>query len=241
MNTIVIPTAQNIELEYPQASLGDRMLAGLIDFLLLVGYLWLLAMLDVNFFDELLEFEIAFFLTLPVMFYSLLCEIFFNGRTLGKYVMKLQVINMSGASPDLSGYFIRWMLRIIDIWSVSFIFPGLVGIITIGVNKKGQRLGDIAAGTTVIKLKLVTTFGDTMFMHTGEDYQVRFPEIGNLSDRDVAILKEVLDAGMRSSNPDLLFRLASKVKEVAGIQTNMNTRKFLHTVLKDYNHLYGRK
>jgi uncharacterized RDD family membrane protein YckC len=231
MNTIVIPTAQNIELEYPQAGLGERILAFIIDAVVLGAYVWLLAMLDV--YSQ--AGEIIFTFLIPAMCYSLFCEITFNGQTLGKYFLKIRVISLDGAAPSISQYLLRWMIKLIDVW----VLYGIVGIITIAINKKGQRLGDMAAGTTVIRLKLVTHFADTIFMETGEDYEVSFPQIRNLSDRDVSILKEVLDAGIRSSNPDLLYRLAEKVKQVAGIETEMKPRPFLEKVLQDYNHLFG--
>lgn len=231
MNTIVIPTAQNIELEYPQAGLGERILAFLIDGVLLGLYLWILALLGI--YGR--TYEVIFMLSIPPMLYTLVTESIFNGQTLGKRLMKIKVISLDGASPTFSQYLIRWMLRLIDI----FLLYGVVGIVAIALNKKGQRLGDMAAGTTVIRMKLVTHFADTIFMETKEDYVVQFPQIRSLSDRDVSILKEVLDAGIRSSNPDLLNRLAQKVKEVAEIETELEPRKFLETVLQDYNHLFG--
>ncbi|MFK7920853.1 MAG: RDD family protein [Bacteroidia bacterium] len=232
MNTIVIPTAQNIELEYPQAGIGARALATIIDLAVLIGYMLILNILG---YSVSSEDEVMLTFMVPAMVYSLVCESVFNGQTLGKFVMKTRVISMDGASPSFSQYVLRWILRLLDIW----ILTGLVGLVTMAVNKNGQRLGDIIAGTTVIKLKLVTHFGDTIFMETNENYQVVFPQIRNLSDRDVSILKEVLDAGLKSSNPEILEKLSRKVQEVAGIESNMRAAVFLETVLLDYNHLYG--
>lgn len=232
MNTIVIPTAQNIELEYPQAGIGARALATIIDLAVLFGYMLILNILG---YSISTEDEIMLTFMIPVMVYSIVCESIFNGQTLGKFVMKTRVISMDGASPTFSQYVLRWILRLLDIW----ILTGLVGLVTMAINKNGQRLGDIIAGTTVIKLKLVTHFGDTIFMETNENYQVVFPQIRNLSDRDVSILKEVLDAGLKSSNPEILEKLSRKVQEVAEIETNMRAAVFLETVLLDYNHLYG--
>ena len=233
MNTIIIPTAQNIELEYPQAGLGIRILATLIDIVVIGLYLFILERLGVNDGTE----EIIFTLSIPAMCYTLACEAYFNGQTLGKFLLKTRVINMDGSSPTLSQYILRWMLRLVDLWLPPF----LVGLVAITLNKNGQRIGDIIAGTTVIQTKLITHFGDTIFMDTGEDYNIVFPNIRNLSDRDVSILKEVLDAGLKSSNADLLARLTAKVKQVAEIESDLTPRRFLETVLRDYNHLFGRE
>lgn len=239
MDTVVIPTAQNIELEYPVASLGDRILATLIDFVVIASYLILVSsVLDLFDFEDGME-PVMMFCLIPCYTYSLFSELFLNGQTLGKKAMKIQVLRMDGSQPTLSEYLVRWLIRIVDIWTLF----GIVAIIAVAASRKGQRLGDMAAGTTVVKLKLVTVFGDTMFVDTHEEYSIRFPEIKNLSDRDMSILKEVLDAGLRSNNPELLMRLASKVREVTGIKydRSVSDSTFLNTVLADYNHLYGRR
>ena len=245
MNTIVIPTTQNIELEYPIATLGDRMLAGILDLMILLGYWTLIfAIFDIaalppfiaRAFGELApEIQLLY---LPIMFYHLICEIVFNGQSLGKAVMKIKVIRLDGAPATIIDYVIRWTFRIVDVF-LTFPFVGIVGIISMAVSKKGQRIGDMLANTTVIKMKMVTYFADTIFVETEDDYQVAFPEIETLSDRDVSILKEVLVAGLKSNNPELLSKLEYRVKEVTGIRSKLHSRAFLETVLKDYNYLYG--
>ncbi len=271
MNTISIPTTQNIELEYPIAGPQERMLSGFIDLMVLGLYLFgFHYLLDeyskMDFREVFLEDNqtsrsiLYFLLWIPAMFYSLFCESLFGGQTLGKWLTRTRTIRINGATPDTAAYFLRWLFRVIDVWSLTgisgyaFFFrnysfslvlfgllSGWVGIIFIAVTRYNQRLGDILAGTTVIKLRLVTTFLDTIYVQTSDDYQLVFPEIRSLSDRDVSILKEVLDVGLKSKNPDLIEKLARKVKDVTGIQSNMNSGQFLRTVLADYNHFFGKK
>ncbi len=244
MNTILIPTAQNIELEYPVANLGDRMLSGLIDLGILGVYswIWIAWLEDYQSHDSLYEYtsDVIYQLALlPAMTYSLWTEIWFKGQTLGKRLLKLRTICLDGAAPSFSDYAIRWLLRIVDIWATAAILlPGLVGMITMVAGKKGQRLGDIAAGTSVVKLRLVTTFADTIFVDTQADHQVTFPEVSRLSDRDISILKEVMDAGHKNENQELIRKLADRVKTVMKVQTELSPGSFLRTVLKDYNFLY---
>jgi uncharacterized RDD family membrane protein YckC len=250
MNTISIPTTQHIELEYPVAGIGDRLLAGLIDVSIVSGYVigWVYLLtqyVNEGGIREILAGELEtlyLFALLPANGYSLLCEVFFDGQTLGKWVTNTRSISLDGTAPSLSAYLLRWLLRLVDVWlSLSVLMPGLVGLIVMGINRKGQRLGDLVAGTTVIKLKLVTTFVDTIYAETDENYQLHFPEISRLSDRDMSILKEVLDAGLRNKNPQLLARLSAKVQEVTGIRSDLPPQTFLETVLRDYNHYFGKR
>ncbi|MEZ4829659.1 MAG: RDD family protein [Bacteroidia bacterium] len=248
MNTIIIPTTQNIELEYPVAQLGDRIVSGLIDIGIVIAYIyvWSYLLRLYNYHSDWKDYfsdSMTIISVLPAVTYSLWCEYIFEGQTAGKKIMKMRTIRTDGAPATLSAYILRWMLRILDVWISTGIvlIPGIVGLVTISANKKGQRLGDILAGTSVIKLQLVTAFGDTIFVDTAEDYQVVFPEIQHLSDRDISILKEVFDLGIKNFNPDLLEKLAIKVKEVTNITTRMTDKDFLETILRDYNHVYGKE
>src|SRR5690606_34920667 len=94
---------------------------------------------------------------LPVIFYHLLCEVFMDGQTFGKKAIDIKVVKLDGSQPSVGSYFLRWLLQIVDLP-----FFGAIGIITILVNGKGQRVGDLAAGTTVISLKHRTGIKDTI-------------------------------------------------------------------------------
>src|SRR5678815_5035679 len=98
MAVISITTTQNIELEYELASLGERMVATIIDLVILVGYI-ILVQLFGTFSNGLFNSDvgwIAFFIImLPVTFYSLLSETYLNGQTVGKRVMGIKVISLS--------------------------------------------------------------------------------------------------------------------------------------------------
>jgi len=68
------------------------------------------------------------------------------GKTLGKMVMGLKVVAENG-SYSWGKAFIRNILRIVDGLPVLY----LVGVICIAVTKKHQRIGDMAAGTLVVR------------------------------------------------------------------------------------------
>jgi uncharacterized RDD family membrane protein YckC len=236
MRTIIIPTSQNIELEYPVAELVDRSIARIIDIVIQAGY-------GVLVFYGAAEFHVTFstattlILALPIVLYTFVLEIIYKGQTFGKKIRNLRVIKQNGDSPSIVEYFMRWLFLIVEGPLVFY----TIGFVLMSATKKGQRIGDLVAGTTVIKEELITDFDDTIFREINENYQVRFPEIEGLSDRDIAILKEVLDAGMRSKNADIIARLANKIKDVLGISSDLSDESFLEIVLQDYNYLYGRE
>ncbi len=90
MQTIEIQTTQNVNIEYPIASAGERIVAALIDQLILIGYLiaiiffyiWLINTTE----GSSIHFPVAYFviLFLPFFFYHLLCETFLNGQSFRK-------------------------------------------------------------------------------------------------------------------------------------------------------------
>jgi uncharacterized RDD family membrane protein YckC len=245
MQTIEIQTAQNVNIEYPVASIGDRVVAAIIDQLIMVGYLiaiiflyiWLLNLTE----GSPLHFPVAYFviLFLPLFFYHLLCETFLNGQSFGKKIMKMRVVKLDGSQAGIGSYFLRWILAPIDIYFTY----GSVGLITMLINGKGQRLGDLAANTTIVKLKTEAKLDDTILQPTPVNYKVRLPEVSNLSDKDISIVKEVLDLNYK--NPDaimyenILHKTKDAIEKKIGVSSNLHPLTFLDTVLKDYNYLLG--
>jgi hypothetical protein len=70
-----------------------------------------------------------------------------------------------------------------------------------------------------------------------EDYVPIFPEVSVLSDRDVVTIRAVLKKGNHENNRDLKREAAQKVKEVIGIQSEMDSTAFLQQVLQDHTYL----
>lgn len=241
MQTVRITTAQNVEIEYAVASIGDRILAAFIDYGILLGYL-IGAIILWSFLPGGGSNRVALLvvLYLPFFFYDLLCEIFLDGQSLGKKQMKIKVIKMDGSSPDIGSYLLRWLLRVVDI-SLS---SGGVAMLTILLNGKGQRLGDIAAGTTVIKLKEDVGLQDTIFTRITDAYQPVFAQAAELNDQDMAIVKEVLNTGLEVESIEVGNNLEMKAKNVLEermrIKSDLPPRAFLSTVLRDYNYFKGK-
>jgi uncharacterized RDD family membrane protein YckC len=234
MEAIRIQTAQNVFIEYQPASVGDRIVATLIDSIVSWGFVTVLSLslqqLPVDF-----GATVRLLLNLPFVFYHLLSEIFMDGQSIGKKAMNIKVVKLDGSQPSLSSYLLRWLLRLIDV----LLSLGVVAMATISASQKGQRLGDIAAGTAVVSTRQRQTLRDTALPLTDEAYIPLYPEAVRLSDRDVSIIKESLKVYHKGEEQDswLIQSLAEKVQSLLGIRTQQTYVDFLRTVLKDHAHL----
>lgn len=236
MERVAVKTTQNISVSYQAASLGDRLLAHLIDLAIYAAYIFIISICIPNAFDPSTGMILMVFFALPIFFYHLVCEIFMNGRSFGKRALKLKVIKLDGTPPGLGNYMVRWIFRIIDI---MFPTPFLAVIATGSVlmNGRGQRLGDIAAGTSVIKLKQRISLEDTIYEVVNDQYTIRFPQVARLSSEDVGLVKELLRVPQQKRNPELVRKLAQKIQTGLKIESDMHPLGFLQTILKDYNAL----
>jgi uncharacterized RDD family membrane protein YckC len=232
MDNIKIQTTQNVDIEYEVASIGDRILATLLDYLFFLAYFLIIAVIA-SFTDGALFDSIALsvILVLPILFYDLVCEAVFQGRSFGKMIMKIKVVKLDGTQANFGAYLLRWLLRIID----TRLFSGVIALIAIVINGKGQRVGDMAAGTTVIKMKQKITLNDTILNKVKSDYTIVFPEVYKLTDNDIDIIKDVMRVSLRTNNLAAIKKLAQKTKETMGITANLPDTQFLSTVVQDYS------
>ncbi|MFA0962018.1 RDD family protein [Roseivirga sp. BDSF3-8] len=244
MQRVSIETTQNVDIEYDLASIGDRIGATLIDYAVLVVYVLSIILLavifapsgfDIDRMDEGLLVVILALIAVPYVFYFLVLELALNGQTVGKRFMKIKVSRMDGRSPRFSQYLIRWLFRPIDVG----IFYGIVGLLCIGIGEKGQRLGDILAGTTVIKLNRRTRIDNTALAQIAkqDDYQPTYMEADKLTDQEAALIEEVLSISTKTGDREPVLRLYTKVKQLLDIQTNETPEIFLRTVVRDHAHL----
>jgi uncharacterized RDD family membrane protein YckC len=233
LQTISVRTAQNVYIQYPVASLGDRILAYFIDALIVIAYIifiiFFLSQLNTDSFQV-----IVFIVGMPILFYHLLFEIFMDGQSPGKRQMQIKVVRIDGTPATLGNFFLRWLLRVIDIQ----LFSGGVAILTIAIGGKGQRVGDMAAGTTVVKLvsqREVTA--SEIFTQVENNYVPTFEQAIQLSDADVELIQQALYVYKEKDNIDPVNAIAEKMKGVLGIDTDMPPIKFLYILVKDYTHL----
>ena len=238
MDTIKITTSQNVDLDYEAAGVGYRLLATLLDEVfktvyIIIGFL-ILGLTAKNYprlydgNDNYTLYTILIIAALPYTLYYFLSETFMNGQSFGKKIVGTKVVKLDGTQPGVSSYMIRSLLRIID--------RGLIALIAVAVTEKSQRLGDLAAGTTVIKLGSKVTLRDTILYKQVANYKIVFDQVAMLSDKDIAIVKEILDHSIANDKRENLTLLAQKVKTKMAISSTLDDETFLKTILLDYSH-----
>ncbi|MCU1452273.1 MAG: hypothetical protein JWN46_419, partial [Acidimicrobiales bacterium] len=140
-----LSTPEGIDLDLIVVGLGSRFVAYLIDFAIQIGLMILLGVLVGLGNLGLAGLLVGAFLVViasPVLF-----ETFGNGRTPGKRITGLQVVTLDGRPVTFMASVIRNALRVID----ALPGPYTVGIVAILASRYHQRVGDLAAGTVVVR------------------------------------------------------------------------------------------
>jgi len=233
MKEFQIETAQNVVIVQNAAGIMDRMWAYIIDSLIIYLYLFaviiLLLFLDLNPRDS---WAIYMLVSLPAFLYYVLLETFWNGQTVGKNIMKTRVVRLDGSKPSFANYFVRWILRILDVLLTS---GGLAALVIL-LRGNGQRVGDIAAQTTVISEKRKITIQDTIIRDIEPDYLPTYSQVTLFKDPEMQTIKSLYDDAKRNSNHKIILKLFIKVKTIMEIETEEQPIVFLDTVIKDYNY-----
>jgi uncharacterized RDD family membrane protein YckC len=152
-----IETPELVAIEMPLAGIGSRFIALLVDYLIwFAGFLVLLFLAvfllpGIHAFSKIsAQWSIAIIIFLIFLCnwgYFTLFEAFWNGRTPGKRVAKIRVIQRTGQAIGLFESMARNLVRYVD--QLPFFYA--VGIISVFVTRQHQRLGDLAAGTLVVR------------------------------------------------------------------------------------------
>jgi len=148
-----VETPDHVVLRYDLAGAGNRGFAAVLDFLLaaLIAFSAFM-LLEVARVLTRVDFFVLGGLTLilglvVIWSYFILFEWLWNGQTFGKRIFRLRVINEDGSPAQFTAVLIRNLLRLVDF------LPALygVGVLVIVLSPKSQRLGDMAAGTYVVR------------------------------------------------------------------------------------------
>lgn len=239
-----VPTYINIPLGFEIANIGKRALAFIID--LFIKVIYFLSM-SITFGEN--DFIMSL-VVIPFLLYTFLFEWLNKGQTLGKWLMRIRVISIEGNLPSVYQCATRWLFNLVDAWSLillSFINPvlGVVGVISpfigltvIAITPKSQRIGDMAANTVLISTKeQQVSLKDTVIAYAdySQNYEPQFPEVMRLSDGDLNKIKYYAETAGHD-DAEIIKLLATRIKELLTIQTDLSDLKFLNQLLTDYNH-----
>ena len=152
MTTLVLETPEGVDLSREIAGPGSRSAACVIDVaVVIVGYLMLalVSFLAAQFGISNLPgaFVQGSIILIPIA-YPAAAGIFFDGRTVGKFLMGLRVVGDGGYPAGPLQHLMRsifWPIEIV----ISIPLP--IGLILIGITYRHQRIGDLIAGTVVVR------------------------------------------------------------------------------------------
>jgi uncharacterized membrane protein SpoIIM required for sporulation/uncharacterized RDD family membrane protein YckC len=202
VQTVDIETPELVTFSYTIAGVGSRVAAALLDYLLclllfvalIVGLAFLGAGRLLSLGGTASEAWALAIVVLGQFFilwgYYVLWEGLADGQTPGKRYMRLRVVSDGGYSVSFAGSAIRNLVRIVDMQPV---FTYGVGIASIVLTKQGKRLGDLAAGTLVVREQLIHREAGSGKREAAEKAEGAPAALARLTDDEYAVLERYID------------------------------------------------
>lgn len=233
-----IITGQYVQIEQTPANAGERMLARIVDYILMTVYgfafSYFIGIISaiIPYYNYELTFVLYIIFLFPIMFYSLIWELFNRGQSPGKKLLGIRVVMKDGTMPKLSVYLLRWLMLIVDV----YLLQGS-GLLSILLTKNSQRIGDLAAGTLVIKEKDFRKINVTLdeFRHLSVDYRPVFPQAENLSLEQINLINQTLFR-FDAERPLRIRELAAKVRQFLKINPPVSDEALLKTLTRDFQY-----
>jgi uncharacterized RDD family membrane protein YckC len=240
MPNIDIRTTQNVTIEYELAPLQERFFAFFIDLLIYGAGSFVFWLIILSILSDAITGWGGAFIGMAVMFgilgYHLLSEVIGNGQSLGKRAVGIKVVRLDGLEPGMGEYLLRSVFLMLD-----FLFSfGALGAILIGSTFKNQRLGDLAANTTVIRVKSKTNFRlhDILKINTLENYEPKYPAVRQMTESDMLLIKNLLNRYQSFSNAShaeaVRLATANICQQLDIEPPNGSQLEFLKTLIRDY-------
>lgn len=261
-----IDTPENVTFAYEIAGIGNRFIAALVDTTALAVTLVILVLIllvllggvegadqlvgaeneSLGWFDGLILAVYALLNFIVIWGYYIFFEYIWNGQSPGKRLVNIRVVRTDGNPVGLSEVVIRNLVRIVD-----FLPSGYgVGLVVMFFNRQSRRLGDLAAGTLVVKerrdvaLETLTTgagassAGDEAT--TPQTAALDYPNIRNLTVQDYELIGDVLARYERGDvGGDVVHRLAVAVatKLALSPRPSLPADRFLQQVQRTYRQI----
>ena len=144
---IALETPEHVKLEYQLADLGSRAAALALDLAVIAAAILLVALVFryTGGLGQAVLYIVGFF---AVWGYFLFFEAVWDGRTPGKRAVGLRVLHDGGEPLSFQGSVLRNLIRIVDLQPAP---TGMAGAASILFTRRAQRLGDLVAGTIVVR------------------------------------------------------------------------------------------
>jgi uncharacterized RDD family membrane protein YckC len=238
MRRIEIITPQHVPITYQLASVRDRAFAFLIDMMILGAVLGIIYSFIIasDFSGETKESLVSIINFPMFLFYTLGFEVFTGGQTPGKMAVRIRVLKLSGSELSLTDYLLRWAFRWIDIWGTL----GSAAALQVSSSGKGQRLGDLLADTSVVKVQtdFKVTLENLLAIKDTSKHEIRYPESKLMTEPEMLQIKMALDQARKYPNTahlSLLQECATTICQRLEInQVERNANEFLMRLLTDY-------
>jgi uncharacterized RDD family membrane protein YckC len=227
---LAISTPEGVEVELTLAGIGSRFISGGIDWVIQIFVLVALAVVLRQIGDVGAAILASAFFAV-IFFYDVLFEVLGGGRTPGKRAAGLRVVRSGGRPITFVRSALRNILRIIDI------LPGFyaIGMIVIFITHRNQRIGDLAAGTLVVRDR----HGDRA---PGAAIEAPVLEPGPAVDWDVSAVSGADVATVRAflerrpslgarARKDLAWQLARKLQPLVGGANEADDERFLEMLV----------
>jgi uncharacterized RDD family membrane protein YckC len=242
-----IVTPEAVVLDLPPAGVATRIMAKVIDLLLLGALIWFgviffsLAGGTTNGFDTVVWLQVVlviwvFFVLLIV---PMLVESRWHGRTPGKAVLGLRAVTLDGGPIQARHAMVRGIFQIIDVYALLGLFPALV-------TSRSQRFGDLAAGTFVLAERNGASPPTPIafFPPPGWEPYVYALDVGRLSERQYRLVRTFLlrVGGLTpGARVHLATQLADRVSPRVTPQAppGITAEQFLHCVVSAYQYRNG--
>lgn len=247
-----VDTPENITFAYDVAGIGSRFLAAIVDTLLLLvlqAGIWAVFILMMSQLDPIgattatsIVTAVAIFLSFVLLWgYYILFEMLWSGQTPGKRAVGLRVVREGGRPITFVASAIRNLIRFIDF------LPGFygLGVMVMFIDQRARRLGDLAAGTLVVKergtvsLESLTRQTDPLptAATNGEPVQLKLPNLHLVTEEDYNLVQDFLrrrsELG-RESRAQLGAQLAENLRVRLGIPPDSYHESFLEYLAYEY-------
>jgi uncharacterized RDD family membrane protein YckC len=235
LKTVDITTTQNVTIQYDLATLFDRVIAFVLDSMIKWAAIGIVQFL---FHQAGITWRYAFVTTAVLVeyFYTPLFEIYLNGQTPGKKVLRIKVIKLDGTSPKAIDFFTRWTFHLFE----TGMTLGTLSSLMVWFSNRGQRIGDIVANTVVVKQNLDNRFklSKLMKLDTLKEYEPVYPEVVQFNESEMLLIKESLVRFQKYPNDghrEAIKALSEKAQSFLQVIPQSKSHiKFLNTLLKDY-------